>query len=292
MAFNEFPQGRFCVTCGRQAKPGDRFCEACGAALDPLGYNGPQYAPAVPSQGGAGFGQRPHIPNYLVWAILATICCCVPTGIIAIVYSAQVNGKVAAGDYATAQNYSNEAPKVVLDFRGHGDSRYPDMGPDSGDDIAHNLGRLMMVVERGQGIGLSVQAGVPLSRWRFVFLGLALLPCLALVYARNPEEPGYYPPCLFYALTGLYCPGCGTLRGLHQLLHGNLIGAFGYNPFTMLALPIIGYAFLSALADDIWGKRLPTVFVHHALIWGLLVAVVSFWALRNVPVYPLTVLAP
>ena len=133
---------------------------------------------------------------------------------------------------------------------------------------------------------------LPFWRWRFVLLGLAALPCLALVYARNPEEQGIYPPCIFYALTGLHCPGCGTLRAVHQLLHGDLIAAFGYNPYTMLALPIIGYAFLSALLLSAYGKRLPTVFVHPALIWGLLVAVLSFWVLRNVPVYPFTVLAP
>lgn len=76
------------------------------------------------------------------------------------------------------------------------------------------------------------------------------------------------------------------------MLHGNLIAAFGYNPYSMLALPFIAYAFLSALLLTTWGKRLPTVFVHPGLIWGLLMAVIAFWVLRNVPVYPFTVLAP
>ena len=128
--------------------------------------------------------------------------------------------------------------------------------------------------------------------WRLALLALAALPCLALVYIRNPEEPGFYPPCMFYTLTGLYCPGCGTLRGLHQLLHGNLIAAFGYNPFSMLMLPIIGYAFLSALLATPWIKRLPAVFTHPAFIRGLLVAVLTFWVLRNLPGFPFTVLAP
>lgn len=132
----------------------------------------------------------------------------------------------------------------------------------------------------------------PLWRWRFVALGLAALPCLAVLYFRNPEESGLYPPCFFYALTGLHCPGCGTLRGLHQLLNGNLLAAFGYNPYTMLALPVLGYAYLAALLLTVSGKRLPTVFLPPALIWGLLAAVLVFWALRNVPVYPLSVLAP
>lgn len=47
--------------------------------------------------------------NYLVQAILVTICCCIPGGIVAIVYAAQVNGRLAAGDYAGAVNASNNA---------------------------------------------------------------------------------------------------------------------------------------------------------------------------------------
>ena len=140
--------------------------------------------------------------------------------------------------------------------------------------------------------GVSWLQSPQLWRWRFVALGLAALPCLALLYFRNPEEGGFYPPCFFYALTGLHCPGCGTLRGLHQLLNGNLLAAFGYNPYTMLALPVLGYAYLAALLLSVSGKRLPTVFLPPALIWGLLAAVLVFWVLRNVPVYPLTILAP
>ena len=49
------------------------------------------------------------VPNYLVWAILATLCCCLPTGIAAIVYAAQVDGKLAAGDYEGALAASNNA---------------------------------------------------------------------------------------------------------------------------------------------------------------------------------------
>ena len=135
-------------------------------------------------------------------------------------------------------------------------------------------------------------ADPPIWRWRFVMLGLAMLPCLALLYVRNPEEPGFYPPCPFYSLTGLHCPGCGTLRGIHQLLRGDIPAAFGFNLFSMLMLPIIGYAFVSALLSATWDRRLPTVLVHPALIWGLLGAVLAFWALRNVPVFPFIVLAP
>jgi hypothetical protein len=49
------------------------------------------------------------VPNYLVFAILVTILCCPPAGIPAIVYAAQVNGKLQAGDIAGAQLASKNA---------------------------------------------------------------------------------------------------------------------------------------------------------------------------------------
>lgn len=50
-----------------------------------------------------------NIPNYLVPAILSTICCCLPFGIVAIIFAAQVNSKLAAGDRAGALEASNRA---------------------------------------------------------------------------------------------------------------------------------------------------------------------------------------
>jgi hypothetical protein len=49
------------------------------------------------------------VPNYLVFAILSTVLCCLPAGIPAIVYAAQVNGRLQAGDIAGAQAASNNA---------------------------------------------------------------------------------------------------------------------------------------------------------------------------------------
>lgn len=54
-------------------------------------------------------GASANIPNYLVPAILVTVLCCLPTGIAAIVYAAQVNSKVAGGDIVGAQVASKNA---------------------------------------------------------------------------------------------------------------------------------------------------------------------------------------
>jgi hypothetical protein len=49
------------------------------------------------------------VPNYLVPAILTTIFCCMPFGIVSIVYAAQVNSKLAVGDFAGAMDASQKA---------------------------------------------------------------------------------------------------------------------------------------------------------------------------------------
>ena len=115
---------------------------------------------------------------------------------------------------------------------------------------------------------------------------------LSVIYIFDPRQPGLYPICPFFGLTGCYCPGCGTLRALHQLMHGNIAAAFGYNAYAMLALPVVAYSFA---ATGLRVYRLPApprVFIPARWIWALVAAVLSFWLLRNLPFTPFNVLAP
>jgi len=57
------------------------------------------YTPRVPR----------HVPNYLALSILTTIFCCLPFGIVGIVYAAQANGKKASGDYSGALSAADTA---------------------------------------------------------------------------------------------------------------------------------------------------------------------------------------
>ena len=49
------------------------------------------------------------VPNYLVQSILITLCCCLPLGVVALIYASQVNGKLAAGDIEGARASSRLA---------------------------------------------------------------------------------------------------------------------------------------------------------------------------------------
>ena len=66
-----------------------------------------------------GYGQQPppYAPqpdNYLVWAILCTVLCCLPFGIVSLVYSNKVSGLWASGRYAEAQGAANSAKKWAI----------------------------------------------------------------------------------------------------------------------------------------------------------------------------------
>lgn len=52
--------------------------------------------------------------NYLLWSILATIFCCLPLGIVSIIFSAQVSGKYFAGDYEGARRASRYAQYWII----------------------------------------------------------------------------------------------------------------------------------------------------------------------------------
>ena len=125
----------------------------------------------------------------------------------------------------------------------------------------------------------------------WALLGLAGCAAIAL-FVFNPAESRIFPPCLFHSLTGLHCPGCGSLRGLHQLLGGNIGAALDLNPLMVLSLPFVGYGLISECAKTLLGKRLPGFFIPAFWIWAILAIVVAFGILRNVPVYPFTLLAP
>jgi len=58
-----------------------------------------------------------------------------------------------------------------------------------------------------------------------------------MLFFFDPAQHGFYPRCLFHSATGLHCPGCGVLRGLHRLLHGHPLEAFRMNPLAFTLLP-------------------------------------------------------
>lgn len=79
-------------------------------------YSSTPPPPPPPPSFSTGYGgvQGTPPPNYLVWAIVTTILCCLPLGVASIVFSTQVNSKWAMGDIAGAQDASEKAKKFAI----------------------------------------------------------------------------------------------------------------------------------------------------------------------------------
>jgi len=117
--------------------------------------------------------------------------------------------------------------------------------------------------------------------WKWA-VGIGIVVATVAVYFINPATVNFLPPCLLHATTGLHCPGCGSTRALHQLAHGNVGVALRLNPLTVLALPALGFLVV----------RREKYFVKPLWVWTALGVVVVFGVVRNIPVYPFTLLAP
>jgi hypothetical protein len=118
----------------------------------------------------------------------------------------------------------------------------------------------------------------------------ALAVAVLLRYVDPFRSGGLLPPCPLFALTGLYCPGCGTTRALHSLVHFDLPLALTMNPLMVLCLPLFAW-----LLADLAGWRPPALErwqarVRDARPWA--VVVLGYALLRNLPWPPFAWLAP
>ena len=75
-----------------------------------------------------------------------------------------------------------------------------------------------------------------------VLVGIAVY----IYYCYNPSTSGWFPKCPFKMLTGWLCPGCGSQRAIHSLLHLDIAQAFHYNAFLVCCIPLL---ILLAVAD-------------------------------------------
>ena len=128
------------------------------------------------------------------------------------------------------------------------------------------------------------------NRFLRISILVAAAGALLLLYFFVEPKNGILPKCFFHELTGLYCPGCGVQRSFHALLNGHILNAIDYNLLFILFLPLIIFFIL---AFSLGRKHPSTSFIYKPIFsFAVVIVVVSFWVLRNIPVTPFSWLAP
>lgn len=114
-------------------------------------------------------------------------------------------------------------------------------------------------------------------------------------YNNDPEAAqgeGFFPRCFFNVITGFHCPGCGSQRATHDLLHLRIGQALQHN----IIIVIIAVLIISKAYAMISKKYFPQYYYNLGnksyFTYGILVVVFLYWILRNIPYEPFTHLAP
>ncbi len=121
-------------------------------------------------------------------------------------------------------------------------------------------------------------------------IGFSLI--LSLFFLYNPLQHNFFPKCPIYASTGIYCPGCGSQRAIHQILNGNIIEGFKHNFLILLLLLVIVYDVIIRGSNTFFKKNFSNLLHKPITTIGILIVVITYWILRNIEHYPFTILAP
>ena len=121
----------------------------------------------------------------------------------------------------------------------------------------------------------------------------ALIIGCVVYFNYNPVESVFFPKCPFLMLTGLKCPGCGSQRAIHALLHWNIRSAFHHNALLIMSIPYIllllvakiTYTALRRGQEEVSISRFSHFAVtiqHPVIIWSYCSIVLIFWITRNI----------
>lgn len=114
-----------------------------------------------------------------------------------------------------------------------------------------------------------------------IWIILLVLLAGGIYYFFNPSSSALFPKCPFLVTTGLKCPGCGSQRAIHSLLHLDVAEAMKYNLLLVFSLPIVTLLLYAELNR----KRHPAFYaaVHRPkYIWTYFGIVICWWIARNI----------
>ncbi|HWF28509.1 MAG TPA: DUF2752 domain-containing protein [Mycobacterium sp.] len=113
----------------------------------------------------------------------------------------------------------------------------------------------------------------------------------AAIWVGDPTTPhGPLPVCPTKALLGIDCPGCGSLRMLYSLMHGNLVAAARFNALALVVIGLLVWAYVAWIYGRLAGRRIRS-WQHYRWSAAVTLALALAWfVVRNIPFAPFTAL--
>ena len=114
-------------------------------------------------------------------------------------------------------------------------------------------------------------------------VGVAGAGGMLLLHLRDPHESGSYGHCPFLAITGHPCPGCGGLRAVNALTHGDLMPALSSNLLAVVLVATLVVAWVTWVVRRARGTSAPMLVMSDRALVLVLVVAVAFGVVRNTP---------
>lgn len=138
-----------------------------------------------------------------------------------------------------------------------------------------------------------IQFTLPLRLTVTIAVVLLIAFGAVFLYNHNPTGANLVGSCLTNSLFGIYCPGCGLTRCLYSILHLDFYQAFRYNSAVFILLPVFAVYLAIRLIDwVVTGKNRIDRHIPTALFIVIFILVLIYGIVRNIPVYPFTLLIP
>jgi hypothetical protein len=113
-------------------------------------------------------------------------------------------------------------------------------------------------------------------------------------YTFNPSvQTGNFISCPTNEIFGFFCPGCGSQRMIHHLLHFEFLEAFRYNPLLFVLFPFVVFCIFIFISNTFFGTTYRLKFLYkNGFVWTFFGILLLYAILRNLPFHPFTLLAP
>jgi len=116
-----------------------------------------------------------------------------------------------------------------------------------------------------------------------VVAGIAGVAAATLLHVRDPHVDGAYGSCPFLELTGRPCPGCGGLRAVSALTHGDVVGALSSNALAVALVAVLALAWATWAVRRARGTGARMLVLSDRALVLVLVVAVAFGVFRSTP---------